>query len=375
MPELLQDQQSSRWGQRHQTCPDFEGWRVDDPPPGTYIEAKPLPYYMCPTSTPPGEIGFNGNFDVNLYGVWRLKEDYAIPYLPNKVYRARYRIRTDQPEQSKVPMIRMRWNNIRFHGATSQHVDKGSNAPITTGWTDYYSYFLPPDLSGLPPTESGLILNFDLVDFSDVQSGSLFVDEVEVQRFSEPARSVATNVLTHENADDFSYWDGENIPNTFGICTFGSDSNGLYLESGVAPTPPTGMEGLPDYGSWYLPTNTSPILYETGRLYRAVFTLKVPNPTTQQTLAKVRLRLQNGMSDWSNVYEIIPLGPTAYYDHMPSVTGTDYSVFMECPRYLYPSGEEWKNKITVAFDLVDGKSSEYGRAYLTKVDIEYYDIP
>lgn len=355
--------------------PDFEGWRESNPPPGTYIPDPLTPFYMAPLSQPTGEVGILDNYNVNLFGFWETKPEYALPYLPNKVYRARYRLRTDQPDQSKVPMIRMRWSNSRFLAVGSQHINGGHQSPVTTGATDYYSYYYPPDLSGLPSSEATLLLYFDLVDFSLNQMGSVFLEEIEVERFNVPPRSIATPVMTHNIASGLPLWKPLTIPTVFGAATVGSDATGLYLESKATPTPPAGLSGYPDYGAWELHTGESTVNFEPNHLYRAVFTLNVPDAVTQSTLARVRLRLHNGSSEWHNVYELFPLGPLEYYNHMPSVAGTEYSVFMESPMYFYSGLEDFKNRIITAIDLVDGKTTEYGRCYLTKVDVEYYDIP
>jgi hypothetical protein len=353
---------------------DFEGWRVGDPQPGTYMQSPVTNYYMAPTTNPPGQIGILNKYNVNVFGYWHLKLENAIPYLPNKVYRARYRMRTDQPDPLKAPMARLRWNNVKFSAACLQLVDKGLNGPSPI-WTEYYSYYYPPDLSGLPAQDQGLFVSFDLVDFTDNQSGSLYLDEVEVERFSAMPMILGATVLTQDSQSDFSAWTGSNIPQYLGPVTVGSNATGLYLESGTTPAPPPGMTGMPDFGMWEYNAQSSTISYEPNKLYRAVFTLMTPDLATQQTVAKIRLRLQNGGSDWSNVYELFPLGPTVYYSHMPSPSGTQYSVFMESPKFFYTGAELFKNKVTLAFDLVDGRTSEFGRAYLTRVEVKYYDIP
>ena len=355
--------------------PDLEGWEVGLPPPGTFIDAKDGAFYMAPTTQPTGQIGVIDKFPVNLFGYWHLKDEFAIDYLSGKLYRARYRIRTSQTDQNKVPLTRMRWNNIRNYCAASQRLDKGPSAPLEASWTDYYSYFLPPDLSSLPPEDQGLILSFDLVDFTDTQSGSLFLDEVEVVRFNPPIRQVATSVVSYDSQADFSSWTNVSAPTVFGIVTAGSDASGLYLESGAAPSPPAGKEGLPDFGAWELPMQDSPVSYESDKLYRAVFTLQTPDLATQQTISRIRLRLQNGSVDWNNVYELFQRGAGEYYGHLPAPGGSQYSVFMESPLNLYPTGEAAKNNITLAFDVVDGNSYEQGRVYLTNIEIEYYSIP
>jgi len=220
-----------------------------------------------------------------------------------------------------------------------------------------------------------LFVSFDLVDFTDIQSGSLYLDEVEVERFSVVPPVIGTSVLILDSQSDFSGWTGYNLPQFFGPVTVGSNTTGLYLESGTVPSPPTGMTGLPDYGVWECNAQTSTISYEPNKLYRAIFTLETPDLATQQTVARIRLRMQNGGSDCSNVYEVFPLGPTEYYNHMPSPAGTEYSVFMESPMVFYTGAELFKNKVTLAIDVVDGKTTEYGRAYLTRVEVKYYDIP
>ena len=59
---------------------------------------------------------------------------------------------------------------------------------------------------------------------------------------------------------------------------------------------------------------------------------------------------------------------------MPTTAGTEYSVFMDSP-VLYGSGEESLNRMSFAFDIIDGDTAQYGRVYLDKLEVEYYDIP
>ncbi len=355
--------------------PDLEGWIYGDPQPGTYIAAKDGAFYMAPSIRQPGIIGVSGNFTVNLFGYWHQREGFEIPYAPNKLYRARYSVRTDQSDQLKVPQTRLRWTNKAFMTGASQVIDRGLSAPRNDQWIDYHSYFLPPDLTGAPEDEKALVLNFDLVDFSDVQVGQLLLGEVEVERFNAPPRSIATSVISYDTESDFSSWVPVQVPTVYGLIPNGLDSDGPWLESFAVPAPPSGMAGLPDYSAWELPHTAATASYEPDRLYRAIFTLKVVNSTNQNTVSRVRCRLHNGGNDWSNVFEIYQLDPGFYYGHMPTVAGTEYSVFMESPRVLYGAGEEFKNLITLAFDMVDGKATEYGRVTLDRVDVEYYDIP
>jgi len=354
--------------------PDLEGWIVGTPAPGTYVDAKDGAFYMAPPLQPAGQIGVNGKFTVNLYGYWHLKDSAAIPYAPNKIYRARYRVRTDQPDRMKSPMARLRWTNIVFLSGASLIVDKGLNA-IGETWQDYYSYFLPPDLSGAPESERALILNFDLVNFSAEQFGALFLDEAEVIRFNIPPRSIATPALSYSTAEDFSVWVPETIPTLFGPVAYGRGTNGLYLESGATPSPPIGKEGLPDYGQWSVPVNVASVDYEPNRLYRAIFTLKVPDAATRETIARIRMRLHTASWDLANVYELFNKGAGTYHNHLPNTAGLEYSVFMESPREFYTGEDAYKNRIIVAFDLVDGVVYERGRVYLSKVEVEHYDLP
>lgn len=354
--------------------PDLEGWVVGSPAPGSYVDAKDGPFYMAPVLQPAGQIGINGKFTVNLYGYWHLRDSAAIPYAPNKVYRARFRVRTDQPDHMKSPMARLRWTNIVFMSGCSLLVDKGLNS-IGEMWEDYYSYFLPPDFTGAPDEDKALILNFDLVDFTSEQFGALFLDEVEVQRFNVPPRSIATSAVSYSTAADFSVWVPETIPALFGPVGYGRGTDGLYLESGYTPSPPAGKEGLPDYGQWSSPVSAVSVNYQPNRLYRAIFTLKVPDAATHETIARIRMRLHTAGWDLADVYELFNRGEGTYHNHLPTTAGVEYSVFMESPRQFYTGADAYKNRIVVAFDLVDGVVYEHGRVYLSKVEVEHYDLP
>ena len=218
---------------------------------------------------------------------------------------------------------------FRSHlSACSQTIDKGINAPLSGTWTDYNSYYLPPDLSGLPADDQKVYLNFDLVDFTDIQSGRLYLSQVDVQSFNDIPQSVATPVISLDSQADFSAWQNIDAPSVYGTVASGSDATGLYLESGQEPSPPSGMDGLPDYGAWELLEANSTISFEADRLYRARFTLNVPNSATQQTASRIRVRLHNAAYDWNNIYEIFPGNTGGYKDHMPAPGGTEYSIPM-----------------------------------------------
>ncbi len=343
-------------------------WTKSAPDDGTFINVANGPFYIAERVTSDGSIGISGSdvSDRNVFASWETPAN-VIPYIPNNVYRARFRIWTDQSDTSKVPKARLRFGNASHFCYGIQYISSGINAPTPTA-KDYWAYYLPPDLTGA--SETHLVLYFGLVDFTNAQSGALWLDEVVVQRFQVPPKGSGTPVVSFNATQLASLWSLVNNVEGYGPLTAGTSATGLYLESPTAVQTGGDLWGLVDYAQWCYPPSNSPHSWVANKLYRATFTLEVPDGATQTTLARVRMMIVNKPYDWIATNQLYQ--SKTFHSHMPSTTGTEYGVFCHSPDILYDNSN---NKIGFMFDLADGSNTEQGRVYLTKVEVEYYDIP
>ncbi len=346
---------------------DLDSWTKTTPDDGTFINTPDSAFYIATRARAGYSLTITGDETRKVFASWESPAD-EIAYVANNVYRARFRLRTDRTDQNKVPKVRLTFSssiNIAFGG---QHINSGANAP-TTSAKDYWAYYFPPLLTGA--SNVNLKLNFDLIDFTTQQSGTVYLDEVQIQRFEAPSTGSGTPVVTFDAAQLASSWQLSNNVTRYGPLTAGSNSMGLYLESPVATQTGGELWGILDYASWNYPAGSSPYSWVANKLHRATFILQVPDAATQQTIAKLRMFIINRATDWIAHSQISRAGGT-FCSHMPSPMGTEYSIFCHSPDILY--GNE-NDKIGFIFDMADGSGEEYGRCYLTKVEVEYYDIP
>ncbi len=340
-------------------------WQKTAPADGTQLDYVGVPYYIATRSTSCSSIVIedDGTAGRNLFGSWESPHS-DIAYVANNVYRARFRIRTSQSDTSKVPKIRLFFGSVIYIAFGSQQINAGVNAPMT-GAKDYWAYYYPPVVTGA--SDTGFKLAFDLVDFTDNQSGNLYLDEIQVQRFEAPAKGSGTSVIAFNASQLNSTWTYSAPGGAYGPITHGTSGTGLYLESSATVQ---GSGGI-DYGMWTYAAGGSSDTWVANKLYRVTFTLQVPDAATQQTVAKLRLLFNNNAYDWIALNQFSNAGG-AFYNHMPSASGTEYSIFCQTPDILY--GDD-NDKIGYMFDMADGSPTEEGRCYLTSVEVEYYDIP
>jgi len=338
-------------------------WTKTDPADGTALDYVGVPYYVATRSTSGNSIVIedDGTADRNLFGSWESPHG-DIDYVANNVYRARFRIHTSQNDTSKVPKIRLFFGSVINIAFGSQQINAGVNAP-TVAAKDYWAYYYPPVITGASDTH--FKLNFDLVDFTNDQSGNLYLDEVQVQRFEAQAKGSGTSVATFNAAQLNSTWTYSAPGGAYGPVTHGTSGTGLYLESSAVVQ---GSGGI-DNGGWNFGAGGSST-WVANKLYRATFTLQVPDAPTQQTVAKMRIFINNMVNDWIAISQFSISG--GFYNHMPSATGTEFSVFCQVPDILYGNDND---KYGYSFDMCDGSDTEQGRCYLTSVEVEYYDIP
>jgi hypothetical protein len=346
-------------------------WLYDDPANEGWIKSMPLadgtridnfgnPFYIGPHSsnTTDGWVAGGGDSTLQRYSAWESPAT-DIDYVANKVYRAKYTLRSTQTDVTTVPNCRLMTDYVGtgvLAFTAGNRLGKGLFAPLTGG-DEYSVYSQPPDLAGTGVTN--LKVKFEVIDFAGDEIGTVYLDQVLVQRFDVPAGGTLVKSFTPGN---FTGWGPVTIGGIFGVATVGSDGTGLFIQTAVTPG---GTQSL-DYGAWSLGAGTSAESFEADKLYRCVYTLQ----SSAATLGKIRLLNQNGANDWISKACLLSDQTTAHY---PDADGEDYSNWYETMPALY--GDASKNKMGYSFDIADGSTAQSGRCYLTKVELFYYSIP
>jgi len=346
-------------------APSTEGWNPWAVSAGTFINDPLGSFYIAPTLTQASVIGIDSSTYATSFGYWDLASVNAMENCDTDfIYRAKYRIKTDQSDLNKSPKLRMRCGDPDSLSMTSFVVDKGNNAPGVT-YSDFNSYFFKPLSDSV--TGSELVVSFDLMDFTTDQSGTLLCDSVDIIRFAPPA--AGTMIKEYDSVSDFQNWTTFSAPGITDVVTLGTDAaGGLWIES----PGPIGSNSL-YFGGWSSPTGASAPSFQAGFFYEIIFTLHSESVAAQQNLPMIRLRAGNWDFNWTAMRSIRQVGGT--YEHLPPPTGETYSVFMEAPPYLTGTASDSSDSIVFNFDLVDAQASESGRVSLDRVQIWKHAMP
>jgi len=354
-------------------CPETQGWeKVMTVPDGTFINAADGAFYIADHVRSGCSIGAAGRTGgiPGAYGAWQSASD-SVPYISGYLYRVIYTIRTTQGDSGRAPNCRLFTDFIGSGGILAatggNRVGKGIFAPDQNGEI-YNIYIGPPNLSGEGVTN--LRVKFEVIDFSNDEEGTNYLDFVEIERVPVPAISEGTPVNSFSQLSDFDSWTSQTLdyPGTpFGIAGLGVGTDGLYIETEGEVTSP--IEGQIDYGLWTLPADRSLDVFEPGKLYRCVYTLSSPN---RDTIGKIRLYNSNLAANWISLFILIP---DQVSSHMPDGDGEEYSVWFETMPALYEGEETDKNRMSYNFDISDGSDEQMGRVILERVELYTYDIP
>ncbi|MBA7476468.1 hypothetical protein ES707_11854 [subsurface metagenome] len=123
----------------------------------------------------------------NTFGYWG-SDPTDITIEANSLYRGTFEVRTDEPERSRVPQMRLRFNTANMQVSRSLEIASfgdGANSPSTTNTTYARLYFLPP----VNCVGSSLIVSFDILNFNpgDAPTASLILDRAIIETLSPPA--------------------------------------------------------------------------------------------------------------------------------------------------------------------------------------------
>jgi predicted secreted protein len=289
---------------------------------GTFINAVDGAFYIASHSTSGGSVGASGHATQSQYGSWQ-SPDTDISLVSNSVYQAKYTIRTTQTNQANVPNTRLYVEAIGtgiLAAAGGTRIGKGPSAPDVDGEI-YTIYFAPP--STLSANVTNIRLKFEVIDFSTDEEGINYLDELEVYRFDNYAKSAGTQIVSW--GPSFSGWTSIVLGSPFGTSTCASGASGLSIQ-----TPGPYTTAAINWGMWTLGADASGVAYTADKLYRAIYTLA--KGSASDALGKVRMYNANKTGDWSTLLEIDSANES---DHMPTTSGVEYDMYFETIPVLY----------------------------------------
>ncbi|HPB31024.1 MAG TPA: hypothetical protein PLB62_06175 [Candidatus Sumerlaeota bacterium] len=348
-----------------------EGWRPFIIPAGTYIPDVLGDYYIAQTEAKDGMISILNGEDsptsmASAFSNWQTMPDTFIEYQQGFIYRARFTLKTDQPDPLKAPQVRIRWSDLPELIASGQLIDKGQNA-LTTDWATYDAFYHEPT-SNVPKTCKNLRLFMDLIDFTPEQMGSVFCDSIEVSRLLPPDPADLTHVITYDTPIDFEDW------SYFTSELLDVATSGTTTEGGVSIETPEPIGSKPLYfGIWMIDPLKATYAFEANKMYKATFTLKSESHAAMITLPTIRVRIGNGAWDWVSFRNFRQVMGAS--DQEPAPDGTNYEVFFPAPPNAASGRFPWPepDAMVLSFDVYDAMVTEYGKVTLDKVTVESFD--
>ncbi len=154
-----------------------EFWSTGD---GTLVFTDPESFWAD------GALHLQSTTNTNTFGYWG-NDATDITIEANQLYRGTFDVRTDEPERSRVPQMRLRFNTANFQATRCLEIASfgdGANSPGITNTTYDRLYFLPPANC----VGEDLIVSFDILNFSpdDAAEASLILDRVIIETIEPP---------------------------------------------------------------------------------------------------------------------------------------------------------------------------------------------
>jgi hypothetical protein len=356
----------------HYVAPASEGWgkalAVTD---NTFINAADGAFYIATHSTDSGMVVIQGRSSStgtnNYFGSWQ-SPDTDIAYDPGKVFRVKYKIKTDTTDPENVPDARLMTeftDGSDLLVSYGNRVHKSPFSPTVAG--KWYSVYVGGQ-NDYSPDCTNLRVKFDLINFDTDEYGNLYLMECLVEKFEAMSTGDGTLEKTYDVAADFSSWATNPDYSTFGVpfgpVTHATSATGLSIQSAGALT----GSNIIDYGFWEV---VSDVYFESDKLYRAIFSLSSPDGAT--TLSKWRVLARKNDGDWSA--QLIA-DPFVYRSQMPGATATEYDLWYETvPEPWTQDNGDGNNRMVFAFDLQDLEDTLQGTMTLEKLELYSYDIP
>ncbi len=161
---------------------DFE-WGMDfwAPADGTFRFSDPVFLWED------GALHLRSMTNTNTFGFWH-SDGIDVIVEENRLYRGTFEVRTDEPDRSRVPQMRLRFNTANMQVSRSLEIASfgdGANSPGTTNTTYDRLYFLPPANC----VGEDLLVSFDVLNFNpgDAAEASLILDRATIETLSPPA--------------------------------------------------------------------------------------------------------------------------------------------------------------------------------------------
>jgi hypothetical protein len=266
---------------------------------------------------------------------------------------ARYRVRGDVEDQTKVPTLRLRTTSISLSKSSILVVESkgdGAYSPTPAG-ADYSMWFVPS------PDSLGFQLAFEMLNFDprDAANGTFEFDEVELSQVAPSLLSDYRLEKQYTFESDSEGWLPVNVAG-FTAPAFEQSDSALKL---------TSKPGDNVYGYWSLPADgANGVTIEAGRVYIVKFT--VESDVHVENAAKVpglRLRVHENAFRAASMVVV------------ESITGAVSPVVGEPQTYdvyFVPPPEAAGYKLIPAFDITKFSigDSDTAQLWLTGVVVE-----
>ncbi len=256
----------------------------------------------------------------------------------NSLFRATYRVSSNQFTSSLVNTFRMRASTVSFEQSDVLVVTSAGNGALSpnTSAKDYEHYF------SVPSTQSRFNLYFDILGFdsTDAVNSTLNVEEVIIEGFQS-----SSSVLTDGRFETLQLfeqgslgWTRRDATPTFGRVNSTTSDRGIVL-GGVENA------GMTSFSYWGSPENNSSVVLDRNRLYKVTCSVSsYINAANRASLSPFPLRANASTNQMSSYVDLIAGSPTS---NVPaSGEPLDYVFYFLAPEELHGS------TVNFAFDYL-----------------------
>jgi hypothetical protein len=278
----------------------------------------------------PGFLQISAHNNSSTFGYWQSPPD-AVQFAANYLYRARFRVLSDQTSASLVPQIKLRVNASNFQQSdylTIESSGDGGASPTRAG-TIYDLCFVPPS------NAERAILAFDMLNFNpeDAAQATLSLDSVLVERFPLDMLSTPTVVRAYEFTTSEEGWTTGSATMAFTSPQFIRDSGALVLRS---------TTNTNTFGFWK--SDAADITIAPGRLYRGTFEVRT-DVTNRAAVPQMWLQFDTSNLQASRTLAIESVGDGA---NSPATTNTTHDQL-----YFLPPANCVGDRLIVSFDMLN----------------------
>jgi|GEM_PF-596281 len=318
-------------------------------------------FNMPDASRDGGRLILHCSDNINTFGYWYSPAD-QIPIEAGAIYKATFHLTSDQPDTSKVPCIRIRFNSKNEQMADMYVINSmgdGAISPGMSGRTYVYYFTLPSSDIAVPVTESGIYVSFDLVnlDPNDAKDATITLNSVSISSIAMSDIPQGTDVLSLDFSTGVYGWTNE-FASAF---THPQVISGPYL--GLKAT-----NNKSNYGVWVSPPDEITIVANT--IYAIDWNV-FSDQADLSTVPGIRMRAgdsSNRLIIQKSVFS------NAEGDNSPDGLGRTFTQYYDAPAELVGAG------LYLAFDMVnfdstDGSDATTGLHSVTVRAIPTADMP